>query len=103
MQHGARVLISDINQAALDKALAKIQEFNPENRDNVFAKVCDVSKEAQVEALIAAADQKWPMGVDIVFNNAGIMHPQDDNALTTDEKVWDLTHNISEFCFHLPV
>lgn len=23
-----------------------------------------------------------------MFNNAGIMHPQDDNALTTEERVW---------------
>jgi hypothetical protein len=26
-------------------------------------------------------------------NNAGIMHPQDDNALNTEERIWDLTMN----------
>jgi len=30
-----------------------------------------------------------------MFNNAGIMHPDDDNALTTEEKIWDLTMNIN--------
>jgi len=30
-----------------------------------------------------------------MFNNAGIMHPDDDNALTTTEKVWDLTFDIN--------
>ena len=29
------------------------------------------------------------------FNNAGIMHPKDDNALNTEEKIWDLTMQIN--------
>lgn len=29
------------------------------------------------------------------FNNAGIMHPEDDNALNTEERIWDLTMNIN--------
>ncbi|CAG8789226.1 33689_t:CDS:2, partial [Racocetra persica] len=33
--------------------------------------------------------------LNIMFNNAGIMHPHDDNCLNTDEKVWDLTMNIN--------
>ncbi|KAI7884677.1 D123-domain-containing protein [Lichtheimia hyalospora FSU 10163] len=30
-----------------------------------------------------------------MFNNAGIMHPEDDNALTTQERIWDLTMDIN--------
>jgi NAD(P)-dependent dehydrogenase (short-subunit alcohol dehydrogenase family) len=30
-----------------------------------------------------------------LFNNAGIMHSKDDDALTTDEAIWDLTMNIN--------
>jgi len=30
-----------------------------------------------------------------MFNNAGIMHPADDNALNTEEKIWDLTMQIN--------
>lgn len=26
--------------------------------------------------------------LDIMFNNAGIMHPEDDNALNTEERIW---------------
>ncbi|CCG85083.1 protein of unknown function [Taphrina deformans PYCC 5710] len=95
VQNGARVLISDINQTTLDRALARVQELNPDTKENIFAQVCDVSQETQVAALVEAVDAKWTEGVDIVFNNAGIMHAQDDNALTTDERVWDLTHNIN--------
>jgi NAD(P)-dependent dehydrogenase (short-subunit alcohol dehydrogenase family) len=54
---------------------------------------CDVSKEAEVKALVDAADT-WG-GLDIMFNNAGIMHAQDDDAVNTPENVWDLTHNIN--------
>ena len=31
----------------------------------------------------------------VLFNNAGIMHGDDDNAETTSEKVWDLTFNVN--------
>jgi len=30
-----------------------------------------------------------------MFNNAGIMHPADDNALNTEERIWDLTMQIN--------
>lgn len=33
--------------------------------------------------------------VNIIFNNAGIMDPKDDNAETTEESVWDRTMNIN--------
>jgi NAD(P)-dependent dehydrogenase (short-subunit alcohol dehydrogenase family) len=29
------------------------------------------------------------------FNNAGIMHPKDDHALNTEEKIWDLTMQVN--------
>ena len=31
----------------------------------------------------------------MLFNNAGIMHGKDDDAITTDEAIWDLTMNIN--------
>jgi NAD(P)-dependent dehydrogenase (short-subunit alcohol dehydrogenase family) len=33
--------------------------------------------------------------LNVLFNNAGIMHSQDDDAISTDEKIWDLTMNIN--------
>jgi len=58
-----------------------------------WQKVCDVSKEADVQALVEHVDS-WG-GVDVMFNNAGIMHGDDDDAVNTPEKIWDLTHNIN--------
>jgi NAD(P)-dependent dehydrogenase (short-subunit alcohol dehydrogenase family) len=54
----------------------------------------DVSKEDQVKAAIETAERKFGK-LNIIFNNAGIMHPGDDNAQVTDEKIWDLTMNIN--------
>jgi NAD(P)-dependent dehydrogenase (short-subunit alcohol dehydrogenase family) len=34
-------------------------------------------------------------GTDVIFNNAGIMHANDADAIDTPEKIWDLTHNIN--------
>ncbi len=33
--------------------------------------------------------------LDVLFNNAGIMHAKDDDAVTTEEAIWDLTMNIN--------
>ena len=55
--------------------------------------MCDVSKEAQIQAMVESLDS-WG-GLDIMFINAGIMHARDDDALGTPEEVWDLTHNIN--------
>jgi NAD(P)-dependent dehydrogenase (short-subunit alcohol dehydrogenase family) len=31
----------------------------------------------------------------VLFNNAGIMHGRDDDAVSTDEAIWDLTMNVN--------
>jgi NAD(P)-dependent dehydrogenase (short-subunit alcohol dehydrogenase family) len=34
-------------------------------------------------------------GLDVLFNNAGIMHADDADAVDTPEKIWDLTQSIN--------
>lgn len=34
-------------------------------------------------------------GLDVIFNNAGIMHADDADAIDTPEKIWDLTQAIN--------
>jgi len=34
-------------------------------------------------------------GLDVLFNNAGIMHADDADAVDTPDKIWDLTQNIN--------
>ena len=58
-----------------------------------FSQICDVSKEPDVQALVEALDP-WG-GLDVMFNNAGIMHADDADAVDTPEPIWDLTQNIN--------
>lgn len=92
LREGASVLIADISETALEKAKTKVREIVPANSRFEVIK-CDVSKESDVAAMISHVDS-WG-GVDIVFNNAGIMHDDDADAIATPEEIWDLTQNIN--------
>lgn len=68
--------MTDISEPALEKAIAIAKEQAPDAPGKVATRKVDVSKEAEVEAAVNSVDA-WG-GVDIMFNNAGIMHAQDD-------------------------
>jgi NAD(P)-dependent dehydrogenase (short-subunit alcohol dehydrogenase family) len=59
----------------------------------VFAHA-DVSRAEDCERMIATAEQTFGR-LHVLFNNAGIMDSRDDDAVTTDIEVWDLTMNIN--------
>jgi NAD(P)-dependent dehydrogenase (short-subunit alcohol dehydrogenase family) len=44
--------------------------------------------------MVRVAEQTFGK-LNVLFNNAGILHNDDDNAVTTDEAVWDLTMRIN--------
>ncbi|KAK8104495.1 NAD(P)-binding protein [Apiospora kogelbergensis] len=91
-KEGASILMTDVSEPALAKAKAKVTQLVP-NAPRVETMVCDVSKEASVQAAVESMDA-WG-GLDVIFNNAGIMHAQDDDAIGTPENIWDLTMNIN--------
>lgn len=95
LREGASVLMTDISADGLGKALEKVNAIVPPSSRSgkVETKVVDVSKEAQVEAAVSHLDA-WG-GLDVMFNNAGIMHSDDADAVDTPEKIWDLTQNIN--------
>ncbi|KAI1824964.1 hypothetical protein F4861DRAFT_217022 [Xylaria intraflava] len=90
-KEGASVLMADISAPALEKAKAKLLQLVPNARAETF--VCDVSKEEQVQAMVESLDS-WG-GLDVIFNNAGIMHARDDDAIGTPNDIWDLTMSIN--------
>ncbi|MCU1662730.1 MAG: 3-oxoacyl-ACP reductase [Pseudonocardia sp.] len=77
-EEGARVVVADIDtgpgQAAADEV------------GGLFVRT-DVTSEAEVEALFAAAAEHYG-SVDVAFNNAGISPPEDDSILTTGLDAW---------------
>jgi NAD(P)-dependent dehydrogenase (short-subunit alcohol dehydrogenase family) len=75
---GARVVVADTD---VDAGAAAAKEV-----DGRFVPT-DVTDEAQVRALFAAAAQAYG-GLDIAFNNAGISPPDDDSILTTGIDAW---------------
>ncbi|KAJ5910777.1 uncharacterized protein N7473_000080 [Penicillium subrubescens] len=76
-REGANILLADISEPALAKALAKVKEVVP-TAGRLETIRCDVSKEADVQAMVESQDS-WG-GVDVIFNNAGIMHADDADA-----------------------
>jgi len=54
----------------------------------------DVSRADDCQAMVAHAEATFGR-LDVLFNNAGIMDSRDDDAVTTDEDVWDLTMAIN--------
>lgn len=93
LREGASVVLADISEQALEKALAKAKEVVPDAVGKVKTAKCDVSKEDDIKALVDSVDE-WG-GLDIMFNNAGIMHADDADAVDTPEKIWDMTQNIN--------
>lgn len=91
-REGARVLMADISGPALKHAITKVKELVP-YAEKVDTIICDVSKETDVAAMVSHVDS-WG-GVDVIFNNAGIMHADDADAVDTPDRIWDLTHNIN--------
>jgi NAD(P)-dependent dehydrogenase (short-subunit alcohol dehydrogenase family) len=84
--------LADISEPALARAIEKVKE-HVQNPPRITTIKCDVSKESDVQAAIESQDEHG--GIDIMFNNAGIMHAQDDDAVNTSEKIWDLTQAIN--------
>ncbi|GME48271.1 hypothetical protein FDECE_15961 [Neofusicoccum parvum] len=93
LQEGASVLMTDISAQALEKALAKVHSLGAEQTGKVDTIVADVSKEDDVARVLDAVDA-WG-GVDVMFNNAGIMHPADGDAEECPDAIWDLTMGIN--------
>jgi NAD(P)-dependent dehydrogenase (short-subunit alcohol dehydrogenase family) len=89
-QEGARIVVVDVNDEAGEKVVAEIRDSGGEA---VYAHA-DVSKSADAEGMIRKAEESFGR-LDVLFNNAGISHAKDDDAIATEEEVWDLTMNIN--------
>jgi NAD(P)-dependent dehydrogenase (short-subunit alcohol dehydrogenase family) len=85
-QEGAAVVCVDVNENAARETAGMIQ--------NSIAVKADVSKAADCRQMVMAAERQFGK-LNVLFNNAGIMHAKDDDAMSTSEEVWDLTLDIN--------
>jgi NAD(P)-dependent dehydrogenase (short-subunit alcohol dehydrogenase family) len=98
-RRGARVVLADIDQSALDGAVAELRGDGVD----AYGVVCDVRKLDDVSAL---ADEAFRLldAVHVVFNNAGIAYAgpitettHDDWRFVIDVDLWGPIHGVEAF------
>jgi NAD(P)-dependent dehydrogenase (short-subunit alcohol dehydrogenase family) len=89
-REGASVMVADVD----DKGAQSTVEMIEREKGRAAFVHADVSQATDCRQMVAAAEEKFGK-LNVLFNNAGIMHSQDDDAISTDEKIWDLTMNIN--------
>src|SRR6266566_1789811 len=82
-REGANVVLTDVNDDAGKATASAIG-------DGAHFVHADVSREADAQAMVAAALEHFGR-LDVLYNNAGVMLPEDGSVATTDESIWDTT------------
>ena len=87
---GARIVAVDVNADSAGEPVAQVEEGGGTG----LTVEADVSKAGDAERMVQAAEEAYGR-LDVLFNNAGISHIDDDGAVETDEDVWDLTMQVN--------
>ncbi len=77
---GARVCVADLSAEQGERTAAECRE--------AFFQPVDVRDEASVRAMVETTVERYG-GVDILYNNAGIMPPDDGSVLETGLETWN--------------
>jgi NAD(P)-dependent dehydrogenase (short-subunit alcohol dehydrogenase family) len=89
-KEGAQIVVVDVNDGAGQDT---VRDVAAQGGEAIYVHA-DVSKAADCAAMIAAAEERFGK-LNVLFNNAGIMHSKDDDAIQTEEDIWDLTMAIN--------
>ena len=87
---GAQVVVVDVNDPAGEETVRMVLGQG----GAATYTHADVSKAGDCEAMVRVAEDLYGK-LNVMFNNAGIMHSADDDAIATSEDVWDLTMAIN--------
>ena len=87
---GASVVATDIDDEAGKQTVSDIEA---EGGRAIYVHA-DVAQETDCQQMVEQAESTF-VKLNVIFNNAGIMHPQDDNAETTSLDIWELTMAIN--------
>ncbi|GAA2112785.1 SDR family oxidoreductase [Actinomadura alba] len=90
LEEGAGVLVSDAHERRLKETVAELADAH--GRDAVAGRPCDVTDERQVQALYAAAVDRFGR-IDVAVNNAGLGGTADLADMTDEQwnRVLDVT------------
>ncbi len=83
---GARVVVVDIDDQAGEGTVDQVREGGGEA---IYVNA-DVSKAKDCENMVHSAEELFEK-LNVLFNNAGILHDNDSDAESTEERVWDFT------------
>lgn len=89
-QQGASVIVVDVDDIAGQETVREIQG---QGGQAIYVHA-DVSKSDHCQNMIVQAENAFGR-LDVLFNNAGIMHSDDGDSQQTTEKIWDLTMNVN--------
>lgn len=89
-EEGASVVCADVSAEANDETASLVQAAG----GAAIAVTTDVTSESDVESMIATAERDFG-GLDILFNNAGVMLSGDDDAVQTSDDVLARTLDIN--------
>ena len=87
-REGAKIVAVDLDEAAAAKTCAAV------GAGDAIAVQSDVSRAADCARMVQRAEEDFGR-LDVLFNNAGISHIDDDDAVNTEEDVWDLTMDVN--------
>jgi NAD(P)-dependent dehydrogenase (short-subunit alcohol dehydrogenase family) len=85
-EEGASVCVADVDGEAAEQTAAEARE--------AFAVTVDVADAASVEAMYAAAAERYG-GIDVLYNNAGISPADDASILDTEAEAWQRVQDVN--------
>jgi NAD(P)-dependent dehydrogenase (short-subunit alcohol dehydrogenase family) len=85
-REGASIAAVDVNDAGGRETVSLIER---EQKQAIYIHA-DVSKVADCQNMVEVTEKTFGK-LNILFNNAGIMHPKDDDAVNTGEDIWEVT------------
>ncbi len=89
-KEGANVVVVDINDPGGEETVSMIKDSG----GHAIFVHADISKADDCRTMVERAEQEFGK-LNVLFNNAGIMHAADGDAVGTSEDIWDLTMEIN--------
>jgi NAD(P)-dependent dehydrogenase (short-subunit alcohol dehydrogenase family) len=89
-REGAAVVVADLAPQGGEETARLVQG---EGGQALYVQA-DVGRAADCEAMVRAAEQEFGK-LEVLFNNAGISHLDDGDAVSTEEEVWNLTMQVN--------